>query len=70
MGGSNVKTGGGVEARVPPRFVEANVKSLIFTIGAPRFITFAYCAPQILMPNPAYDPTPYYSYGVVCRASR
>ena len=30
----------------PPRFLEANAKSLIFTIGAlPRFITFAYCPP-------------------------
>ena len=34
------------EARAhSPRFLEANIKSLIFTIGAP---------PQILMPTPAY----------------
>ena len=56
MGGSTVgrTRGGGARA---PRFLEAYVKFLIFTIGAPppRFITFAYCAsPPILMPTPAY----------------
>ena len=60
MGGSTV--GQGARA-LPPRFLEADVKSLIVTIGAPpRFITFAYCAPpdfncappQILMSTPAY----------------
>ena len=34
MGGSSIGHGGGARAP-PPRFLEANVKSLIFTIGAP-----------------------------------
>ena len=34
----------GTEGARAPRFLEANVKSLIFTIDAPRFKTFAYCA--------------------------
>ena len=32
MGGSSVRTG---DTCLPPQFLEANVKSLIFTIGAP-----------------------------------
>ena len=43
MGGSTVGRARGDTC--PPRFLEANVKSLIFTIDAPRFITFTYCAP-------------------------
>ena len=55
MGGSTVGRARGDTC--PPRFLEANVKSLIFTIDAPRFITFTYCAPplQILMSTPAYE---------------
>ena len=38
---------------LPSRFLETNVKSLIFTIGASP--GFAYCPPPpILMPTPAY----------------
>ena len=46
MGGSSVRHG---QARAPLRFLEAYVKFLICTIGAPsgppRLITFAYCSP-------------------------
>ena len=55
MGGSTV--GHGRARPPPPRFLEANVKALIFTIGAPppRFITFAYRAlPQILIVLPRF----------------
>ena len=42
MGGTITVGHGG---HVPSRFLKANVKSLIFTIGAPPdFIAFAYCA--------------------------
>ena len=50
MDGSSVETGGHVPLM---DYIEANVKSLIFTIGVPpRFITFAYCASLILMHTP------------------
>ena len=42
-------------ARPPPRFLEANAKIFNFHHWCPsRFITFAYCAPQIFMPPPAH----------------
>ena len=45
MGGSTVVGHGGGGHVPSPRLLEINVKSLIFTIGTPRFITFAYCVP-------------------------
>ena len=48
MGARCVGHGG----HVPPRFCEANVKSLILTIGAPPYL---YCAlPVLLMCPPVF----------------
>ena len=59
MGWSSVGQGG----HVPSRFLDANVKYLIFTIGAPQIYNLRLLcrppsilivpSPQILMPTPA-----------------
>ena len=45
MGGSSAGHGVGGTCPTPPRFLEANLKSLIFTIGAPQIYNLRLLSP-------------------------
>ena len=60
MGGSCVGSRNWERGTFPHRFLEANVKSLIFTIGAPPDLL-----PLLIVPLRFFKPTRAYGYQIV-----